>query len=337
MAPSGKQHVVHVTSTDAKDDFSHLSVVEADIPTPGEGEVLVNVYLRPVNPTDVLQAAGTWGHTAPFIDGSEGVGKVEELGPGTTGRLSKGQRVVAADWGKASWQQYIIIKEDDLVGVPDDVKDEDAATVLIGALTTMGMLEQAAVPQGGWLLQAAAASSVGRQVILLAKSWGIKTINVVRSDNPEQHQELKHLGADEIINSSKEDLVARVKEITGGEGAYAALDPVAGITTGQMASALRKGGSVYVYGFLSDVDIHVPVIAMYGGIKIDSFLIYTWLPDHGPEGARMKFEEAFKLFQSGVLRNAPGKRYPLTEVRAAMIESVKPGRTSKQPKVFLEG
>lgn len=39
MAPSGKQHVVHVTSTDAKDDFSHLSVVEADIPTPGEGEV----------------------------------------------------------------------------------------------------------------------------------------------------------------------------------------------------------------------------------------------------------------------------------------------------------
>lgn len=49
--------------------------------------------------------------------GSEAVGTVEELGPGTSGRLSKGQRVVSADWGLASWQQYVAVKEDFLVNV----------------------------------------------------------------------------------------------------------------------------------------------------------------------------------------------------------------------------
>lgn len=207
------------------------------------------------------------------------MGVIEELGPGTTSRLSIKQRDVSANWGLASWQQYVAVKEEYLVAVPDDVNDEVAAQTLIGTLTAVGLVQEAAVPKGGYLLQSAAASAVARQVIQYAD---IKTINVVRSS--EQKQELKDIGADEVIDSSNEDVIARVKEITDGEGAYSALDAVAGSSTGTMMASIRKGGTTLVYGILSGNPVSVP----FGDLinrTVGSFIIYSWLPAHGFEGA----------------------------------------------------
>lgn len=331
---STKQQAVQVTSAEAKDDFTHVELKETDRPTLEHGQVLVKVFLRPVNPTDILQAAGARGKTLPANIGSEGLGIVEELGPGTTNRLKVQQRVVSANWGQASWQQYVAVNEEFLVGVPDDINDEIAAQSLIGTLTAMGLVQEAAVPKGSYLLQTAAASAVARQVIQYAASIGVKTINVVRRS--EQKQELKQIGADEVIDSSTEDVVARVKKITGGKGAYSALDAVAGSSTGTMMASIRKGGTTLVYGLLSGQPVTVPFSDLLSR-TVGSFIIYSWLPAHGLEGARQKFEDAFEFFRSGTLTTHPGKRFPLSEVRAAIMESLKPGRSAAQPKVFLEG
>jgi NADPH:quinone reductase-like Zn-dependent oxidoreductase len=91
------------------------------------------------------------------------------------------------------------------------------------------MIEILQVPKGEYVIQSAAASVFGRMFIQLAKHKGIKTINLVRRDS--QIEELKAIGADEVINYTKEDVVDRVKQLTGGKLAYAGIDCVCGDMT----------------------------------------------------------------------------------------------------------
>jgi len=332
MAPQ-KQHAVFVTTFDNDKPEDNLQFLETDVPHPKDGQVLVRITLRVINPTDSYHARGDYGGEVPFVTGSEGVGVVEELGPGTSGRLAKGQRVVAANWGLTSWQEYAAVDEKFLVAVPDDINDEIAAQVFITTLTVIGLVETAAVPKGEWLLQTAAASGLGRQLIQYAKSQGIRTINVVRRAS--QFEELKALGADEVVDSSSEDVVARVKEITGGKGAYSGLDAVAGDSTTKVMASLRDGGTAVWYGWVSDPTMHIRVQDSFTK-TLTNFIIYSWLPSHGPEGARALFEDGFKLFRDGVLSANPGKRFPLAEFKKGLEESKAPGRSAASPKVFLE-
>ena len=118
MAPSNK--IVKLDEFSMKDDLSHVQVVEAPVPEPKQGEVLVNAYLRPVNPTDVILIKTGWGGLVPLpsTPGSEGVGRVVKNGPGSS-QFKEGQRVAAAPWpqfqGRGSWAQYVAIPEKDLV------------------------------------------------------------------------------------------------------------------------------------------------------------------------------------------------------------------------------
>lgn len=115
------------------------------------------------------------------------------------------------------------------------------------------MLDVLAVPAGEYLLQSAAGSVLGRQMIQLCLHRGIKTINLVR--RAEQAEELKALGADEVIVTSEEDIGERVKEITGGKGAYAGVECVGGELFEQVTSGLRAGGTCIVYGAMSGLQV----------------------------------------------------------------------------------
>ncbi len=97
MGPSNK--IVKLDEFSMKDDLSHVQVVEAPVPEPKQGEVLVNAYLRPVNPTDVILIKTGWGGLVPLpsTPGSEGVGRVVKNGPGSS-QFKEGQRVAAAPW-----------------------------------------------------------------------------------------------------------------------------------------------------------------------------------------------------------------------------------------------
>jgi NADPH:quinone reductase-like Zn-dependent oxidoreductase len=334
MAPQ-KQRGIFVTTLDADKvkGFNNLELRETDVPQLKDGQVLVRVTVRCINPTDTYQARGDYGHKPPFVPGAEAVGVVEELGPGTSGRLSRGQRVVAADWGQVTYQEYVAVDEKNLAAVPDDMNDEIAAQIFITTLTVVGMVETAAVPKGEYLLQAAAASGLGRQLIQYCKHKGIKTINVVRRQ--EQIEELKALGADEVINSQTEDVVARVKEITGGKGAYSALDPVAGYTTSDMLAGTRAGGTAIWYGWLGEPVQHIRIPDFFNK-TLTNFIIYTWLPAQCTERIHKLFEEGFEMFRSGVLKVLPGQRFQFEDYKAALEASVAPGRGPKSPKVFLE-
>lgn len=311
--------------------LEHVQINDLPVPEPKEGEVLVRITLRPVNPTDLAQAKGGYGNKPVFTVGSEGVGVVEKVGPGVKG-LKEGQRVTAGGWPDGTWQRYIAVPEAKLVAVPDKLDDKTAAQFYINPVTAVGLLEVSDVPKGGWLLQTAAGSVLGRQVVQYAKHIGVKTISVVRRQS--HVEELKALGADEVINMETEDIVSRVKEITGGKGADAAVDPVGGEFSGQILPAIKRGGTLRLFGQLAGDTVQFRIRDIMGGRNVSQFIIYSWLPGLGETESRKRLEYVLKLLEDGVITPHSGETYPFKDFRTAMHDSVKPGRGAK---LFLEG
>jgi NADPH2:quinone reductase len=135
-----------------------------DIPTPplAAGEALVKVLLSPINASDLHMVRGRYGYQPelPASPGIEGVGIVEALAPGMQ-TPTVGTRVVFVDtWN--TWREQIVCPADKLVPVPDGLDDAAAAASYINPLTAWALtISTHKLKEGDWLLQTAAASSVG--------------------------------------------------------------------------------------------------------------------------------------------------------------------------------
>jgi NADPH:quinone reductase-like Zn-dependent oxidoreductase len=314
-----KNTMVMVDNLDPEEiasDYGNLKLVETEVEEPAEGQALVKIHLRPLHIYDVMNFSGRVpGVPIPYIAGTEGVGTIVKS---TTGKFKEGQRVVASWWPKGTWTSYTTIDESSLLAVPEGVSDEAAAQFTINPITLVGLVQTASVPEGKYLLQAAAGSALGLQLVQYAKHIGLETINIVR--RPEQVAELKARGATEVIVSTEEDVVQRVKEITNGEGAWAALDPMAGTFTSTMLKSIRAGGTVYVYGVLTSDDATVKVMDMMPQHKgLRGFVERTWVNGDGPEKAQERLEFTLKLLADGVITPLKAvETYKLEDFRAAI-------------------
>ncbi|CAK9882961.1 unnamed protein product [Sphagnum jensenii] len=313
---------------DAKDPFAGLALVTKPVPKAEPGHVVVRITLRPVNPADLFYISSN----TLRIPGSEGFGIVHEVGEGVT-TVAKGQRVVPfvgldRQKGEGSWQQYVSLKQELVWPVPDSISDEAAAQFVINPWTLYGILTDLKVPKGEYVLQTAAGSVLGRQVIQLAKHWGIKTINVVR--RAEQKEELKALGADEVISTDNDDIATRVKEITGGKLAYAAIDAVAGTLTKQVTASVRDGGQVFIYGVLGGWDATVGVGDLFRGVRVAAWV----LPNSLPERFEEYIDKVSKLIEAKIISPLVGETYDLADFQLAIKKSTEVARGGK---VFLTG
>ncbi|HSQ57758.1 MAG TPA: zinc-dependent alcohol dehydrogenase family protein, partial [Gemmata sp.] len=204
--------------------------LEDDVPAPqpARGEVLVRMLASPVNPSDLMYIAGRYGPKPrlPATPGFEGVGIVEATGGGLLGWLRRGKRVAVISDRIGTWAEYTLTKARQVVPVPDDLPDEQAATFFVNPATAIVMTRSVlAIPRGEWLLQSAAGGELGKMIIRLGKKFGFRTLNVVR--RREQVAELKALGADEVVVESDGPLPQQVAKLTPG-GIRFAIDPVGG-------------------------------------------------------------------------------------------------------------
>lgn len=316
-----------------------LDVVDAAAPAAPAGKVVVRMKLCPVNPADIFSLMAVYpgfnsSGALPAVPGLEGMGVVHALGEGVSG-FSVGQRVVplfivpggGLPEGSGSWQEWVVADPQRLFAVPDAVPDASAAQLVVNPFTAIAMLRELAIPAGGWLLQTAGGSVLGRQVIQLAKHMGIKTISTVRREA--LVAELKALGADAVLLES-EDYAARVKEITGGAMAYGAIDACAGGETARCTSSLRNGGCVLVYGAMNGMSLQGSVVdTLFRGCQIRGFWVTPHLAQAGPARAAEYAAEAFSLMASGVLTPHSGKAFPATAVNDAVAEAVAPARGGK--------
>jgi NADPH2:quinone reductase len=135
-----------------------------------------------------------------------------------------------------TWREQIVCPADKLVPVPDGLDDAAAAASYINPLTAWALTKSTHnLKEGDWLLQTAAASSVGKFVLQLAQQYRFKTINVIR--RREQESIIRDLGGNEVICTADEDLRTRLQELTAGKGVERAIDCVAGDLGAEIAAA----------------------------------------------------------------------------------------------------
>ena len=308
-----------------------LSVKDVPRPAPRRGEVLVRMLASPINPSDVMYVEGRYGlkPTFPATPGFEGVGVVEATGGGILGWLRKGKRVAVINDRVGNWGEYTVTKARQVVPVPDDLTDEQAATFFVNPATAIAMTRKVlAVPPGEWLLQNAAGSALGKMVIRLGKKEGFKTLNVVR--RRDVVDELKQLGADEVLVESDGPIDEQVRKRTGGAGVTYAIDPVGGASGSQIIAALGTGGRCLVYGSLAGEPVSVHPRNLIGlGITVEGFWLGSWAKEQSIPTMLRLLKTVRAMIREGTLGTDIAATYPMEQVADAMRHATKAGKGGK--------
>ena len=223
-----------------------LRVVEDDDPRPGPGEVRVRVLAAGVSFTDAQLRAGTYipgGPKPPFTPGYELVGVVEELGPGCS-RLREGDRIGALTvWGADA--ERVCVPEASAVEVPEDLDPAEVLSLLFPYMTAYQVLHRTAkAKRGETVLVHGAAGRVGIAALELGALAGLRLYGTASARD---RAAVERLGA-VAIDYRNEDFLARVRELTGGEGVDVVLDSLGGPLSLRSFRALRPGGRLVVFG-----------------------------------------------------------------------------------------
>jgi NADPH2:quinone reductase len=315
-----------------------LQVRDVPMPEPGSGEVRVRMRMSPINPSDMMTVRGQYGRlpNLPATPGFEGVGVIDAVGGGLLAKLrglKPGRRVAVLNSKSGNWQEAVVIPARQAVPVPDDIPDEQIAAFFVNPATAIAMTQHVLkVPRGGWLIQTGAGSALGRMVIKLGKHLGFRTINIVR--RKELTQELKQLGADEVLSSSDDNIPAEVQRITGGALVPHALDCIGGRVVVDVVQSLSPRGRLLVYGTLSGEPIPLDPRDLIGGQRaIEGFWLSEWVKAQGIFRMLGLFSQITTLMRAGVLTSPVAATYSFDQLPQA-IEHVE--RSARGGKILLK-
>jgi NADPH2:quinone reductase len=233
---------------------SVLEYAEVPTPAPGAGEVLVKAHTIGVSMPEVLVRRGTyaWMPPLPAIPGIEMSGTIAALGPGVADRaIGEGVFVSARDLPVRAgcYAEYIAVPAAAAHALPPGV-DLEAAACLSNYQVAYHLLHSASRGvEAQTVLVHTAAGGVGSAAVQLALIAGLRVIGVAGSEA--KRQAVLALGAEAAIDYRREDVVARVREATGGRGADLILDPIGGKEFGRNFAMLAPLGLVVSYGRLA--------------------------------------------------------------------------------------
>jgi mitochondrial enoyl-[acyl-carrier protein] reductase / trans-2-enoyl-CoA reductase len=298
-----------------------------DVGAPGAGEVVFDVLLFPINPADLLLCKGNYRlkPALPATPGAECIGRVTAVGAGVTD-VKTGDLVITLQ--RENWTQRRRVKAEHVIAVPPGIDLQQAAMLRINPATALLLLTSIVSLQAGeWLIQNVANSSVGRLLIALARSRGIKTINVVR--RAVLFDELKALGADACVVDGPQ-LAETVKAQTGGAPIRLGLDAVSGAATGRIALCLADGGVVCAYGSMSGEDPVMPRSALsVGGVTLVGFTLTRPLSTYPREKVCAMYQDLARLIMDGTLYAPVEKVYAIDEIKDALEHAQRGERSGK--------
>jgi NADPH2:quinone reductase len=291
-----------------------LEYVDVPSPTPGPGQVLVDVEYAGVNFIDTYQRTGLYPVPLPNGNGLEGVGRIVALGEGVTERQI-GQRIAWSDT-IGSYAEQVAVKVERSFLVPDGV-DSDVACALALQGMTAHYLAFSTFPLGKehTALVYAAAGGVGRILVQLAVQRGARVIACTSTE--EKAQVVRDLGADAVIMYREVDIAEAVLELTDGVGVDVAYDSVGAATWKASMDSLRTRGMAVFYGNASGP---VPPINLLEAHRRSSqFFTRPKLVDYVATMEELAWRAGalHSLVTSGNLKVDIHARYPLAEAAQA--------------------
>jgi zinc-binding alcohol dehydrogenase/oxidoreductase len=286
-----------------------LRFEDAPEPEPRDGEALVELRAASLNHLDVWVRKGMPSVPKPRILGADGAGVIAGTGERVVinpAIISNGKMHIVGETMDGTHAERIAIPRAYLHPIPDGLSFEEAAAFPLVFLTAYRMLvTRAALQQGEWVLIWGIGGGVATAALAVAKALGAHAI--VTSSSDEKLERARGLGADAVVNHATGDVVAAVKEQTGG-GAHVIVDDVGDATWKRTLEAARAEARVVVCGATT-------------GPNPPAALHRVWWKQLSILGSSMgtpeDFQGVYDLIAAGKARPVVDRVFPLAEARAA--------------------
>ena len=293
-----------------------LRYENVEVGSPGPGQVLLRQTAVGLNFIDVYFRTGLYPPPQlPFVPGLEAAAVVEALGDGVRD-LQVGQRVAYASPPIGAYAERRLMPADRLVALPEGISDEQAAAMMLKGMTAQYLLRRTyRVQSGQTILFHAAAGGVGLIACQWAKHLGATVIGTVGS---EAKAELARAhGCAHVIRYDREEVVTRVREITGGKGVPVVYDSVGQATFARSLECLAPMGVLVSFGQSSGKipPVDLGILSQKGSLYVTRPTLMTYTAERADLVASAN--ELFDVVQRGAVRIEINQRFPLHDAAEA--------------------
>lgn len=307
-----------------------VEINTTNLPALKDDEMLVAIEAAPIHLSDFLLVRGIYG-VKPFFPaplGAEAVGKVIAVGTNADARLIGKRVIILPMYSYGTWAEQVAVPQEFLVPVNGATDPLQLAQLSINALTAYLLLKNYTnLMPGDWIGQTAANSAVGQYVIALARLMGLKTMNVVRSQ--ESADLVTKLGGDAVAFTG-DNLEEQLRNALNGEQLSLVLDTVGGTTITDLAKFAKSGTPVVGY---SSENRQTPVIApadlFYRRLSYHGFWVIDWLRKTPKAEIDLVIRRLDELVAGGKLKATVGGTYSLEEYKEAFASAQQRGRAGK--------
>jgi NADPH2:quinone reductase len=282
-----------------------------EVGSPGPGQVRIRHTAVGLNYIDVYHRSGLYPVQCPATPGLEAAGVVEEVGSGVTD-LKVGDRIAYSSPPMGAYTEARLMPADRLVKVPDGITDIQAASMMLKGLTAQYLLRRLyKVKAGETILIHAAAGGLGLIVCQWAKHLGATVIGTVGSDD--KAKLAKANGCDHPIVYTREDLVARVAEITGGKKVPVVYDSVGKDTFSKSLDCLAMFGVMVSFGQSSGPvpPLELGILSAKGSLFVTRPTLMSYIAKR--EDLVAMSNELFDLVTKGIVKLHVNQTYALKD------------------------
>lgn len=295
-----------------------MQLVEIEVGEPGPGEVRIRHQACGLNYIDVYQRTGLYPNPLPLTLGMEGAGVIEAVGAGVT-HLRVGDRAAYASAKPGAYSEQRVMDARHVCQLPEDVAFDTAAGMMLKGLTAQYLLKKTlpveGLQAGDAVLFHAAAGGVGLIACQWAKALGLQLIGTA-GGAAKCALALEH-GAAHVIDYTREDFVARVKDITAGRGVKVVYDSIGKDTFEKSLDCLRPFGLLASFGNASGpvLPFAPALLGAKGSLYLTRQTLFTHIATR--EATQAMADDLFAVVQSGAVKIRVGQRYALADAAQA--------------------
>jgi NADPH:quinone reductase-like Zn-dependent oxidoreductase len=296
--------------------YGGLRQTELPWPQAAKDRVLVRVTATGVTPLDHTILSG--GHPrarAPLVLGNEGAGVIEDAG---NSGLEVGSRVMfTGPYGVSeagAWQEWLLLRPEDLEHVPDAIEDVVAASLPVAYLTAQVTLTLAGFKQGMTVLTPGIGGSVGNATYQLARAHGADKV-ISTAGSASKAARARELGLDDVVDLSAEGLADGVRRITAGKGVDVVIESIGGTVTSEALSSLGVGGVLITLGYSAGTKTTIDVTDLiWKRARMAGFSLFA----QSPTTIATAWRDILPLVVSGSVQPIVERVYPFGEAGEAL-------------------
>jgi NADPH:quinone reductase-like Zn-dependent oxidoreductase len=302
-----------------------LQMDEIETPEPSDGQCLVKVIARPIEPADLAFIRGQY-RIRPVLSqiaGLEGFGTVVRAA--LNAPFAVGARVAFRSPG--TWAEFVAVPVERLIAVPSDIPDMIGCQISLNPVTSWALLQESKAVPGDWMLLTAAASTVSNLVASIASERGIRTIGLVRG---EATQKVARAKSTCVLSIDDPRLIHEIKTVVGGDRVSALLDSVGGAILPTLFGALSPGAHVIAYGVQDRNPAAISnAMMIYSNLTWKGFGIDRWLSMSGPRTSDEAIQQLWVFIRNGIVTLPVDSKHMLADFKEGLTADARAGRSGK--------